>query len=93
MYNDQRLTGGGANRSVKSLGGMAMLRYSGKKWTAEAMYNLPFKSISDIGVSKGENYGYFEFSRMIGKTSASEPECATRSTIGKSVRRPRPDRS
>lgn len=67
MYNDQRLTGGGADRSVKSLGGMAMLRYSGKKWTAEAMYNLPFKSISDIGISKGENYGYFEFARRIGK--------------------------
>ena len=67
MYNDQRLTGSGADRSVKSLGGMAMLRYSGKKWTAEAMYNLPFKSISDIGISKGENYGYFEFSRRIGK--------------------------
>ena len=67
MYNDQRLTGGGADRSVKSLGGMAMLRYSGKKWTAEAMYNQPFKSISDIGISKGENYGYFEFARRIGK--------------------------
>ena len=67
MYNDQRLTGGGADRSVKSLGGMAMLRYSGKKWTAEAMYNLPFRSISDIGISKGENYGYFEFARRIGK--------------------------
>lgn len=67
MYNDQRLTGSGADRSVKSLGGMAMLRYSGKKWTAEAMYNQPFKSISDIGISKGENYGYFEFARRIGK--------------------------
>lgn len=67
MYNDQRLTGGKADRSVKSLGGMAMLRYSGKKWTAEAMYNQPFRSISDLGIDKGENYGYFEFARRIGK--------------------------
>lgn len=67
MYNDQRLTGGQADRSVKSLGGMAMLRYSGKKWTVEAMYNQPFRSISDLGIDKGENYGYFEFSRRIGK--------------------------
>ncbi len=67
MYNDQRLIGGGADRSVKSLDGMAMLRYSGKKWTAEAMYHLPGKAISDLGFSKGENYGYFEFARRIGK--------------------------
>ncbi len=47
---------------------MAMLGdYSGKKWTAEAVSNLPFKSISDIGISKGENYGYFEFAPQIGK--------------------------
>ena len=31
------------------------------------MYNLPSKSISDIGISKGENYGYLEFARRIGK--------------------------
>ena len=67
MYNDQRLTGGQADRSVKSLCGMAMLRYSGKKWTVEAMYNQPFRSISDLGFDKGENYGYFEFARRIGK--------------------------
>ena len=67
MYNDQRLLGGGADRTVRSLDGMAMLRYSGKKWTAEAMYHLPGKAISDIGFSKGENYGYFEFARRIGK--------------------------
>ena len=67
MYNDQRLTGGKADRSVKSLGGMAMLRYSGEKWIAEAMYNQPFRSISDLGIDKGENYGYFEFARRIGK--------------------------
>ena len=67
MYNDQRLLGGGADRTVRSLDGMAMLRYSGKKWTAEAIYHLPGKAISDIGFSKGENYGYFEFSRRIGK--------------------------
>ena len=67
MYNDQRLLGGGADRTVRSLDGMAMLRYSGKKWTAEAMYHLPGKAISDIGISKGENYGYFEFARRIGK--------------------------
>ena len=67
MYNDQRLTGSAVDRAVKSLGGMAMLRYSGKKWTAEAMYNQPFKTISDLGFDRGENYGYFEFARRIGK--------------------------
>ncbi len=69
-----------------------MLRYSGKKWTAEAMYNLPFKSISDIGVSKGENYGYFEFARRIGKNLRIGAGMRYPFSIGKSVRRPHPDR-